>query len=210
MSDLSLRELFEQLVRDPSAAGLPGGAAELLDAHGFGDLDDPLVAEALSNVVDGFPPDVAEHFSAFTVAASPVPSAEAVDIDAATAFDLLASAPEWPAAEPVLLADPTSPEAVDSTDIPDGAEELALADFGAGADSDGGLDDGGDPELDGIDDLDSPANSPVDLHALATDLLDDLAVGPADGPSADDHAPLEVGDEGEPGLDDDLDVDVDS
>jgi hypothetical protein len=206
MSDLSLRELFEQLVRDPSAAGLPGGAAELLDAHGFGVLDDPLLAEALSNVVAGFPPDVAEHFSAFTVAASPVPSAEAVDIDAATAFDLLASAPEWPAAEPVLLADPTSPEAGDATDDQDGAEEPALDDFGAGADVDSGLDDGSDPELGGIDDLDSPA----DLHALATDLLDDLAVGPADGPSADHHAPLEVGDEREPGLDDDLDVDLDS
>ena len=67
--------------------------------RGFGDLGEPLMAEALTNVVSGFPPEVAEHFSEFTVAASPLPSdpdSVDVDIDVARAFDLLASTPDWP------------------------------------------------------------------------------------------------------------------
>lgn len=124
MSDQSLRELFEQLARDPSTqAEYQADKAGFLDAHGHGGLDGPLVAEALTNVAAGLPPDVAAHLSPLTVSTSPLSDMPARDVDVGAALDLLASAPAWPE------SDIDEPPTLDG---PDAAYD-GLDDFGSGA-----------------------------------------------------------------------------
>ena len=136
MSVPSLRELFEQLVRNPSAD------AQVLAEF---DLDGPLMAEAVTNVVAGFPPEVAEHFSEYTAAASPVPTEAEGDADPTIGLDLLTTAPEWPADEGLAI----EPEEALG---PDG-----LDDFGRGAVGEPEPVSAG-PEPD-LDRLDSPADA---------------------------------------------------
>lgn len=210
MSDVSLRELFEQLIRDPATRSeFMADQAGFFEARGFGGLEDPLMAEAVTNVVAGFPPDVAEHFSQFTVAASPLPDAtgseDPGDLDLGDAFELLASAPAWPEPEPA------EPEPEPAEPGPgDGQEPLseAMDDFGSGAGEDLGV--GlADPGI-GIDDeAGADIEAAPDLEAdLTSDLVDtdplaDLAGAAADDPSAADPMDLdeldETGDLGEPG-----------
>jgi hypothetical protein len=191
MTDVSLRELFEQLIRDPATrTEFMADQAGFFEARGFGDLDDPLMAEAITNVVAGFPPDVAEHFSEFTVAASPVPHDPGSDdpgsgdpgaLDLGDAFDLLGSAPAWPELE---VPEPEVTE-LGPEDAADEPSSEAMNDFGSGAGDDLGV--GlADPGL-GIDD-DVPAGSDAGSD-LADDLVDvdplaDLAGESADDPSS--------------------------
>ena len=63
----SLHELFAELSRtgaDP---------AELLHAAGYGDVPEPLVAEAIVSYAGTAPLEVAEHLAPFAVAHGPVP-----------------------------------------------------------------------------------------------------------------------------------------
>jgi hypothetical protein len=172
MSDLSLRELFEQLIRDPATrTEFLADQAGFFEARGFGELEDPLMAEAITNAVAGFPPDVAEHFSEFTVAASPLPADTESDdpgnLDLADAFDVLASAPAWPESE------------IDETPLEDAFEDPlpeAMDDFGSGAGEDLGV--GlADPGL-GIDD-ETQANTDLETDA-GVELTSDLTADAAD------------------------------
>ena len=153
--------------------------------RGFGDLGEPLMAEALTNVVSGFPPEVAEHFSEFTVAASPLPSdpdAVDVDIDLARAFDLLASTPDWPETETGSdqsdAATPTGAHDPDTDGSADDAADETVDDFGSGA---GTVDQGA-------------ADGPVDqgaADAAGSDTVATGSVGQADHQIAGAGDPLD-------------------
>ena len=86
----SLRELFAELSR-------PGGGdpADLLNAAGFGDVPESLVAEAIVSYAATAPLEVAEHLAPFAVAHGPLPAQDPAG-DPASAehgLSLLASAP---------------------------------------------------------------------------------------------------------------------
>ena len=178
MSVPSLRELFEQLVRNPSSD------AQVLDEF---DLDGPLMAEAVTNAVAGFPPEVAEHFSEYTAAASPVPTEGTGDVDLTTALDLFTTAPEWPAADDV-----------DSE--PDDASE-GLEEFGAGAEVEPGAD-VHDLELD-VDELDELPTVADDVEL--PDPLDELDPAPEAGLAGiEDSDPAELDEIDDNGTDGDV------
>lgn len=157
--------------------------------RGFGDLGEPLMAEALTNVVSGFPPEIAQHFSEFTVAASPLPSdpdSVDVDIDVARAFDLLASTPDWPeTGADSDRSDATTPTGTDGS--ADDAAVEAVDDFGSGAGpvdrdaadasaSDVAATDSAGPADDQITDVDDQSTGVDDQVAGAGDPLDELSV----------------------------------
>ncbi len=164
MSDRSLLELFEQLIRDPSLrAEMTADESAFFTQHGFGalgGLDDPIMAEAVTNVVAGFPPDVAEHFSDYTVAASPLPHTPD-DIDSGSIVDLLESAPDWPGSDDAAM-----------TSALDTAVESELLDgFGAGADAGETAEV---PATDSVDDAGAAPAQDIEGSEPALDPLSDL------------------------------------
>ncbi|HYY12519.1 MAG TPA: hypothetical protein VE781_16395 [Kineosporiaceae bacterium] len=115
MEARSLRDLFAEMPE-----GATGEPAELLRAAGFGDVPQPLLAEAITSYAGTAPLEVAEHLSPFAVAHGPLPDADsAASAGLDDGFDLLRSAPavdehhpEVPDADPAAHLDTGAPHDV--------------------------------------------------------------------------------------------------
>jgi hypothetical protein len=138
----SLRELFAELSRTG------GDPADLLRAAGYGDVPEPLMAEAIVNYAGTAPLEVAEHLAPFAVAHGPVPVPDPGAVPS-SGLSLLASAPAVDVHG--LAADTTVPVEHDVHDV-HGAVADHLADH---VDVDpSGLD----------DDTSAHAGAPHELH----------------------------------------------
>jgi hypothetical protein len=184
MSDTTLRELLDDLRRDPSVqAEFERDPSGFLAARGH-DLPDELVAEAIVNVAAGLPADIAEHLSSFTIADSPIPDLDPtgfgseLDGDSLDGLRLLAVAP---------LA--TAEVVIDSLDAEGGIDGFGTGvgdDIAAGSDTIG---DDGDPQMadpgdDGIVDGESAGDGGEDADEdggidgwSVIDGLDDAGTG---------------------------------
>jgi hypothetical protein len=134
-----LREVFDELAGEPSAAGPAADPAGVLAGSGHGDLPGHLVAEAIVSYADTAPVEVAAHLAPFVTAHSAVPrdgSGLAEPPDLAAGLDLLATAPAVPPGESEPLpGDESLPFAGATTPVPEDGSGPALAagdDFGAG------------------------------------------------------------------------------
>ena len=143
MSDTTLRELLDDLRRDPSVqAEFEQDPSGFLAARGH-DLPDDLVAEAIVNVAADLPADVAEHLSSFTIADSPIPDLDPVgfgaehDGDALDALRALAAAPL--AAADVAIDSLGAEAVVDGFGT--GAGDEVASNAAVGLDDDPGTDD---------------------------------------------------------------------
>ena len=134
-----LREVFDELAGEPSAAGPAADPAGVLAGSGHGDLPGHLVAEAIVSYADTAPVEVAAHLAPFVTAHSAVPrdgSGLAEPPDLAAGLDLLATAPAvppgesepMPGDEALPLAGATAPA---PEDVSGPAPEVG-DDFGAG------------------------------------------------------------------------------
>ena len=188
---MSLLELLDDLWRNLSTrAQFLDDCDGFLAANGFGTLDGPLLAEAMSNVAAGLPVETAEHLSAYMVANSPLPPEhDSIDFDPsdpATGLNLLATAPTSP---PVDIDDGTDAEGHDLDDAgafgagvgPDAELDLANGEVDNGDVDTGDLGDVGD-----VGDIGNINTKP----AIVTDQTDD-PFADIDGISVDD---TEVGD----------------
>jgi hypothetical protein len=128
MATSSLREVLEDLASNPETRAAYGGDVEsFLASSGFAGLDPTLIAEAIGAVAANLPVTIATHLSAFTVAASPVPSADAASIDGLDGLRALVDIP--------ILNQPEMFDGIDAEPFLDlGGGDGVNGDFDAGVD----------------------------------------------------------------------------
>jgi hypothetical protein len=212
MTDMTIRELLNELNRNPAAkAEFEADPDGYFSAHGF-DLPTELVGEAIVNVAATLPPETAEHLAPFTISHSPIPPIDAppgdasvqdgaegpAGIDVATGLGLLASAPAVVEAAAQTDGDldeaefggfgAGSPEALESTDVVSAPDAP-----GQPLDDDGALDPTGldSGALDVMDDEEGLELFTADSEAESFERIDDNSIESRDPADLDDLAGFE-------------------